>query len=361
MAILLLMAAGTPRGQVVLDVLVCAALLALSLRFRVGPLVLLALVLMGAETRLAHVGFGESDVLAVTSAAIERFLDGGNPYGVGYPISQPAGAPFAYGPLALLWYLPLRDEPQILETIVSIAILVLLALRGGALGLAAYAFVPALIVSAGDGSNDTSAGLFLLLALAAVPSRPLLGALLLAVAAAFKPYAAAWAPAAIAFGGRAALLGFVAVTAVLWGPALLLYGPSAILASFALSQSIHPAPYYSLGAALEAITHRPVPRQALDLFRLLAGAGTALLTAPWVRTGGAVVTAGLAVYLVTLYAGYWSTFSYLAAAAPALCWHLDEWTGLDEGRIRWPGDPFGRVGRALDRRWPKGRRSREPA
>ena len=35
-------------------------------------------------------------------------------------------------------------------------------------------------------------------------------------------------------------------------------------------------------------------------------------------------------------------FAYLAAVAPILCWHLDDWLGLG-GRVIWPGDPVRRV------------------
>jgi len=66
----------------------------------------------------------------------------------------------------------------------------------------------------------------------------------------------------------------------------------------------------------------------------------------------AVLVAGSLVYLVFLYTGYWSTFAYLAALAPVLCWYLDGWVGLEAGRVRWPGDPVGRFSGWVDARWP---------
>jgi len=39
----------------------------------------------------------------------------------------------------------------------------------------------------------------------------------------------------------------------------------------------------------------------------------------------AVILAGTATFVVTLYAGYWATFAYLAAIAPILCWRVDDW------------------------------------
>ena len=58
------------------------------------------------------------------------------------------------------------------------------------------------------------------------------------------------------------------------------------------------------------------------------------------------------VFVVTLFAGWWSTFAYLAALAPVVCWHLDDWLGLGDLRIRWPGDPVGRATAWVDARWP---------
>jgi len=71
-----------------------------------------------------------------------------------------------------------------------------------------------------------------------------------------------------------------------------------------------------------------------------------------VRSGRGVVVAGLAVFVVTLFAGWWSTFAYLAAIAPIICWHLEDWAELGERRVRWPGDPVARLTSRVDARWP---------
>jgi hypothetical protein len=63
-----------------------------------------------------------------------------------------------------------------------------------------------------------------------------------------------------------------------------------------------------------------------------------------------VVVAGIIVYAATLFTGYWATTAYLAGLAPLVCWHLDEWLGLS--RLRWPDDPWGRITRWIDSRWP---------
>ena len=60
--------------------------------------------------------------------------------------------------------------------------------------------------------------------------------------------------------------------------------------------------------------------------------------------------AGTAVFLATLYLGWWSTFAYLAAIAPIICWHLDDWLGLP--RVVLPLDIPGRASAFVDARWP---------
>jgi hypothetical protein len=62
------------------------------------------LLLAGIALRILHADEFGSDVLAVTRSAIRYVSMGENPYGHGYLDSRPPGAPFAYGPLALLWY-----------------------------------------------------------------------------------------------------------------------------------------------------------------------------------------------------------------------------------------------------------------
>jgi hypothetical protein len=118
-----------PPRDLSLHIIVLGALLLLSLRFNVGLAALIALFVAGIDLRLAYIGVGWTDVAEVTRAAIAHALAGGNPYGIGYAVSDPPGAPFAYGPLVLLWYLPF-DDPARLDLLISCAILGVLALRG---------------------------------------------------------------------------------------------------------------------------------------------------------------------------------------------------------------------------------------
>lgn len=351
-AILTLMPAATPRPVVVEYLLLLGGVLILSLRFRIGFAVIGALFLTGVGLRLAAIGVGYSDVLPVTQLAIARMLEGLNPYGLGYPNSVPPGASFAYGPLSLLWYLPFRSEPRRLEIVVSCLILAVLALRGRPLGLALYAVTPILVNTASDGSNDTSAGLLLLVALLAAQRSAVAGGVLLAAAIAFKPYAAAWVPPLLAFGGLRALAGLAAGTAMLWGPAVLAWGVPSIVRSFRLAEAIHTTPYYSLPYALAKGDPTHVSRDFFDGLRVLAGVVTSLVSWPFVRSARSMIGAGIAIYLVTLFAGFWASFAYVAALAPLACWHIDDWVGLGQGRVRWPADPVGRLAALVDARWP---------
>ncbi len=336
---------------VVACLMLVAATLLVSLRWRIGPIAILALLVAGLALRAAAVGGGYSDVLVVTQAAIRTMLDGASPYGIGYPQSVPPGAPFAYGPMALLWYLPSVDSPGRLELLLTMVLLGVLAIRGRPLGLALYATLPALLVTATDGSNDTSAGVLLLVALLVAQRLPVLGAALLAIAVAFKPYALAWLLPLLAYGGvPLPLLAFVVTSLVAWGWAVIAWGPGPILDSLRRADAVHPQAYYSLAWVLSDL--RLMPDSAWGVVRYGLGALTAIAGWGWVRSARSFVIVGIAVYLVTLFTGWWSTFAYLAAIAPVMCWHLDDWLGLGELRVRWPGDPVGALTARVDSRWP---------
>ena len=63
-------------------------------------------------------------------AAIRTMLAGASPYGIGYPESIPPGAPFAYGPIALLWYLPALGGPGRMETLLTMLVVVASGIAG---------------------------------------------------------------------------------------------------------------------------------------------------------------------------------------------------------------------------------------
>ncbi len=351
LAAALLTGTGTPPVTVVACLLAVTATLLVSLRFTVPHLGILVLLGAGLMLRAAAVGAGYSDVLVVTQAAIRTMVDGANPYGIGYPQSVPPGAPFAYGPVALLWYLPSLGDPGRLELFLTMGLLAVFAIRGRPLGLALYATLPALLVTSTDGSNDTSAGVLLLVALLAAERVPVLGAGLLGIAVAFKPYALAWLLPILAYGGLPLpLVAFVAVSIVAWGWAVIAWGAGPIIESVRRADALHPRAYYSLAWAVADL--RLLPESSWAVVRYAAGVATAIIGWRWVRTARSMVVVGIAVFLVTLFTGWWSTFAYLAAIAPVVCWHLDDWLGLGRRRIRWPGDPVGILSRRVDARWP---------
>jgi hypothetical protein len=224
---------------------------------------------------------------------------------------------------------------------------VLLAARGGALGLALYAFSPHWIQLTIDGSNDTSAGLFLLAAVTTIPRAPLAGGLLLGVACAFKLYCAAWVPALVWYGGTRGAVGLVTGSILTWGTALVAFGVGSFIEGVRLAGQIFQArSYWSLGWLIEWWSGQGMPPTLFNGLRVVLGGITAVVSTRRIRSGHDVAAAGLWVFLVTLYTGYWSSHSYLAAVAPLVCWHLDDWVGLGDRRVRWKLAPAMVVGTA---------------
>ena len=349
--LLVVPAIGTQPDVFVLG-LPAAAVVFLLARRRAGYGTIALLFVVGTLLRVAFLAHGYSDVLEVTQAAIGRVMAGLDPWGVGYAVSLPPGAPFPYGPLSLLWYFPFRSDPRWVEFAVSMLILAALAVRGRPLGLAVYALAPLLAWTASDGSNDTSAGLLLLLALLAVRRSGPIGAVLLAAAAAFKIYALFWLPALAIWAGAPALLAFAAASLVFWGASLLAFGPGPMLESVVQAQSLHTAGFGMAARLTELVLGGATARAVFQVVQVVLGAAIALVVLRAARSWAGFLAAGLATYLVMLYAGYWASLCYLAAVAPILCWALDDLAGLGQRRACLPGDPVGRLEAWLDRRWP---------
>lgn len=290
-----------------------------------------------------------SDVLDVTEAAIARWLAGGNPYGIGYAVTIPPGSPFPYGPVALLWYAPFGSADQALEVVAGTLVLVALVLRGRPVGATAYALSPLVATAVVDGSNDTTAGMLLLVALLALSVSRIGGGVLLALAAGFKLFAAAWLLPAVIIGGWSVLGGFGLGSAVAWGPAALAWGVAPIIDSLRRALYIQPDPAYSLAALVEAVSGRRVAREVFLQLRLIAGAGTAVAVLALLRIRRVDLTiAGLAIFLVTLYSGYWASHAYLVMVAPVVCWELDRWLGTAGWTVRWPLSPLRRLADRLE-------------
>ena len=320
-----------------------AATTLLSTRFRLGPIALIVLFAVGLDLRFSEFGVGISDVALVTREGINAMLAGQNPY----LIQQTAGvSAFPYGPIALIWYLPFHD-PRLQEFGISILLLGLLAFRGQPMGLALWAVAPLTIRLASDGSNDHTAALLLLVALLVLERAPRAGALLMGVAAGFKIYALAWLPPILVWAGAGAFAAGIVAAVVVWLPALIIWGPQNVLAAFQASEAVHKLPYFSLGELLYRARFL-VPKQTLDLARLIFGAATALAVSPFARSHRAVIVAGMAIYLVTLYTGFWSSPAYLIPLMLVIAWYIDLWLSPADVRIRWPTDPVGLISDAVD-------------
>jgi hypothetical protein len=264
----------------------------------------------------------------VTRSALGYATLGQNPYGFGYAESRPPGAPFPYGPIDLLWYAPFAFDPTVLEVAVSIGITILLAVRaanGRPVGLAIFAVAPPLVLAAVDGSNDTSAGLLILGALVIAGRHRKVGAALLAVAVAFKPYAIAWLPPLVAFAGIPTLITFIAASLVAWAPVIYPWGIESYLKSLAMAQQTHlRQSHYSLGAILDSFAPDAVAR-ALETIRYFLAGLVAIFGSARIRTLDGVIVVGTLVFLIAQFAGYFGSYVYLGAIGPLLCWRVDDW------------------------------------
>lgn len=329
----LLIAPTRPATFVILFIAAAIAAIVVSTRRPIEPATILILLIGALAIRYQIREQVGSDVLDVTTAAIDRVLAGLNPYGVGYEESRPPGAPYPYGPLALLWYVPVAHLPRLAELLSASFVVSVLALQGRLLGLAIYAATPAIVNTSVDGSNDTTLGLLIAVAFLLASYRPLLAAAVLAAAVAFKLSALAWVPAFLVWGGWRVAAAFGGASVLFWSPVLFVWGPAAFIQSTAQANAIHRDMVWSLGAVLRDWLGDATVR-ALDSLRFAFGGLTAVVTLPFVRGGDRnealdrVIVAGTLVYLVTLFGGTWATFAYFAAIAPVLCLRVDDWLGL---------------------------------
>jgi len=338
-AVSLLIAPTRPTTFVMLFIAAAIGALVVSTRRPIGQAALLLLMVGALATRYEIRSRVGSDVLDVTAVAIDRVFAGLNPYGIGYEESRPPGAPFPYGPLAILWYVPVANLPRLAELLSAFVVVTMLALQGRFLGLAIYAATPAIVNTSVDGSNDTTLGLLIALTFALAAYRPALAGVLLAGAVAFKLSAAAWVPAFLLWGGWRVAAAFGGASVLLWSPVLFLWGPGSFVLSASQANALPREAVWSLGAVLRDWVGEAGIR-VLDTLRFAFGALVALVTLPLVRskdradpatrilTLDRVIVAGTLVYLVTLFGGTWGTFAYFAALAPVLCLRVDDWLGI---------------------------------
>lgn len=327
-ALLLQLHAGAPNPTQVATWIVIAIVLGISIRRPVGLATIAVLFVAAIVLRLAWNDRTGSDVLYVTKAAIDRVIVGLNPYGYGYQASSPPGAPFPYGPLAVLLYMPFHRIEFLLELLTGFTVAAILAFQGRFIGLAVYAAAPILVQTATDGSNDTTLGLLILGAFMLARRWPTGAGFMLASAVAFKLSALAFAPGFFAWVGMRATAMFLAGSVITWAPVLAAWGIPSFIESAARANEVHGSrTTWSFGVLVRELADRRIP--ALDQLRFVAGGLTAIVGLRFRGSMDAVIVVGVVVYLVTLFGGNWASVAYFAGIAPIVCWRLDNWLGFE--------------------------------
>ena len=244
--------------------------------------------------RLAYIGVGYSTQIDHARHAAERAWDGMSPYGLLIATPGAPPEPYVYGPLGLLWWQP----GPIVELAAAVGVTILLIQTRSWLTLALYSGLPFAVFLTTTGVNDYSPGLLIASALLLMRRQPAMGAGLLAVAAAVKPYAFAWFLPAIGYGGWVVAGPLVGATALLWSP-LFGWGFSSYVRSVQLNGAVHPVTANALN----------LPQARVLAFPLsLAG----LVTRRW---DYAVLT-GSAVFVVYLFLDRWASLGYWMAVIP---------------------------------------------
>jgi hypothetical protein len=278
---------------------VALGLIAIAARLRDKPLAVGLLILStSAVMRLGFPDIGYGDQIAVSHSALERVLAGASPYGIGYPSTTPPGAPFPYGPLGLVWWLP---GPAI-EFAAAIGIVAVLMTERAWLSAAFIAgWYPSVALSL-VGVNDFSPGLLILVALIALRSHRVIGAGLLAVAAAIKPYAIAWYLPAVGYRGLSVLAVLLVSTVILWSPLFLWWGGvGSFMETVRLAAKSHPDPGYSANAP--SLRWLAVPFVVLSVVA---------------RRWEDMVIFGSTVFVIVLFLDKWASYGYWLAVLPVL-------------------------------------------
>jgi hypothetical protein len=195
----------------------------------------------------------------------------------------------------LIWWQP----GVVVELLAAIAVTVLLIKTQSWLTLALYSGLPFSVYLTTTGVNDYSPGLLIAGGLLLLRKRRVVGAGLLAIAAAIKPYAFAWFLPAIGYGGWAVAATLIALTAVLWSP-LIVWGPTSLIRSMQLHIAGHRTQENALNVPILRLLAIPLS---------LAG----LLVRRWEHA----VLLGGAVFVVYLFMDRYASLGYLLAVIPA--------------------------------------------
>ncbi len=295
---------------------------------------------------------GSSDVIRSVDEAFRTLFSGGNPYDHYYVSTSPPGSSMPYPPGQLLlhlpgWLLGGYDGARLTELAAAIAgmvVLAWLALRFaptvGLVGLALYAGLPNLIQLTGDGSNDTSAGVMVLVAVAAMAwaaGRSMTGrwaaaagvavglmmatkqsTLLFAIALSLYVLFVHRTALAHYLAGMFATLLIVSVPFLLMGPAAYIHGITAIAS--------HGNTYgWNVWILMNQLGWATPDSLIVSVVNLFVTIDVLVAVAVLCRRGvGAAVLAGALVTLAALLTAQWTSPSYFAlvlaplAAIPAL-------------------------------------------
>jgi hypothetical protein len=269
-----------------------------------------------------------TDGIEAAQLAARQLLDGSNPYGHVLAGASQSNTIYPYGPLALLAYVP----GYWTEIVAAAGLLIVLARERVWVTLAFTSAFPFFVRATVNGQNDILPCLFILLAVlqlrrlpaaagsswrarwtdrsidASIRGPAVRAALLLAVAIAIKPYAAAWAPGLIGAGGVWAASALLVASLVMWSPVLLIWTPGAFLDSERMQLTHHP----DAGIALN-----------LPVLQLLAVplSAAALLARSW----QAMYWLGLAIFIAFLYFSPWAGWGYLEGIAPSAMLMVEVW------------------------------------
>ncbi|MFN8620885.1 MAG: hypothetical protein U0869_09100 [Chloroflexota bacterium] len=282
------------------------------------------MAIAGTYLRVLYLSYPETcDQLAVSRAALTLVAHGTSPWGFGYAESVPPGAPFPYGPLGAL--ASVLGVPG--EVLAMGAILLLLAWSRALITGAFLAAWVSWIELGICGINDQLPALLLLGGLLLLERRRLAGAVLVGVSVGIKPYAFAWVPPLIGFGGPMVTVVLLGVTALCWAPMLLLR-PNGWEGSAAVEPVLEVTPQASGGpepvtvirSYLESVEMargiHPRPENTLDMPALRVLAVPIAIAALWVRSWSTAVLTGALIFLVVLFLDRWASFGYWLVVLP---------------------------------------------
>ena len=308
---------------------------------------------------------GGSDVLNAVDEALRTFFSGASPYDHYYLTTRPPGSLMPYPPGQLIlhfpgWLVDGYDGVRLTElgsAIVAMAILAGLAVRAaptvGLVSLALYAGLPNLINLTGDGGNDTSAGVVVLvsilivawasrrsmtgwravaagvavgLALATKQSTLLFGvALSMYVAGAHRPALGRY------LAGLAGTLLLVSIPFLLLGPVAYIHGVSTL--------GPHDIQVYgwNVWVLVQGLGGTVPDGPTASLINLFVTVDMLIIVAVLSMRGvAAAALAGVLATLAALLTADWTSYSYFAlvltplAAIPALvAWELGSRRGSD--------------------------------